>query len=348
MGNLLNQNLGVCVIGAGDISNYYLRAWQKQRGIDLVSIADLNEERAKKSANEYGVSSWYTDYKKAVNADKVDIVTVCIPTYLHPEVSIFAASQEKQVLCVKPISLSLEDADKMIETAQRNRVKFCVGFMRRFSGGTDAVRPLLSEGIIGKPLLYKVDIYNCIRPKRYMHDPHNCGGPVIDMCCHYFDIWRVFFNSEPTTVMAQGLIFAKGKKELDHIKKLAIDTASIIATFASGDIGIINISWGLPDGCSGKNKEEIWGPEGLITGLDYSPKEFCILGAGYEKKMFIKNKNKSQDSFDGLVDSFVKSIRSNQPLAVTGEDGKKALKISLAALKSIKTGRAVNMQNYGK
>ncbi len=339
------RNLGICVVGAGDISSYYLKAWKKIKGIDLISIADINEERAKKAANRYGIKSWYRDYKKSVDLNNVDIVTVCTPTCLHPEVSIFAANCGKHVLCVKPIALSLEKASRMIEETREKRVKFCVGFMRRFSPVTDRVKKLISDGTVGRPVLYS--IYNAaeVRPKILMHEKGANGGPVIDMCCHYFDIWRVIFASEPVRVMAQGLIFGKGKKELQEIKELAYDTASIIVTFASGDIGAINITWGLPSGIRPlRQTEELWGPEGAITGLDFSPKEIFILGQkGYKKKITIEKGNSLQDSFDLLVEHFVQSIRVDKPLSVTGEDGRRALEVSLAALRSIESGKAVNL-----
>jgi len=343
-----SRNLGVCVVGAGDISNYFLKSWKKIKGVDLISIADIVEERAINTTHEYGIKSWYRDYKKAVDLDNVDIVTVCIPTYLHPEISIFAANSRKHVLCVKPIALSLEEADEMIETTRKNRVKFCVGFMRRFSHGAEILKRLLEKGGVGRPVLYSVNHTRPIRPKRFMHDKKNCGGPIIDMCCHYFDLWRAIFGSEPVRVMAQGLIFGKDKKELKDIKALAYDTASLIVTFASGDIGTINITWGFPSGIVLPGREEeVWGPEGMISGLKFNTKKIVIrrdIGENNcEKETTIKIESTFQDPFDLLVEHFVQTIREDKPLSVTGEDGRKALEISLAVLKSIETGKAVDL-----
>lgn len=262
--DLRDGELGVCIVGAGDIGNVYLHSWQNTEGGTVVSVADMDAERAEKAAREYGAESWDISYKEAVAADGVDIVTVCAPTMLHPEMTIHAAQQGKHVLCVKPIALALEDADRMIEVAEKSGVQLCVGFMRRFTPTTALVRRMLGSGRIGRPVLYRVDVANAIRPKILMHAKHANGGPIIDMCCHYFDVARVYFESEPVKVMAQGMMFAEGKSELAGIRDLAVDTGAIIVTYASGDILAVSICWGLPPNQDWTGGEEIWAPVGSL------------------------------------------------------------------------------------
>ena len=335
--------LGVCVVAAGEIGQVYLRSWTQAEDIRIVSVADIDAERAEKAAEEYAAPACETDYKKAIDQEGVDIVTVCTPTMLHPEVSIYAAERGKHVLCVKPIALTLADANRMIEAAEQNDVSLCVGFMRRYTPTTKDVIEAVQDGTMRRPALYRVEMGNRIRPKILMHDQHGNGGPLIDMCCHYIDIARVYFASDPAKVFARGMVLAKGRQELEAIKDLAIDTASVVVTYESGDILTMNVCWGLPPNHGGAANEVILAPGGSIEGLGFAPTELCIHTDTKKQTITWEKDQAVQRSFDLLVDDFVRCIRSGRPASVTGADGVKALEVSLAALESIETGRVVDV-----
>ena len=167
----------------------------------------------------------------------MNVVSVCIPTYLHPEVTVFAAQHGKHVLSEKPMALTLAGADAMIEAAARHGVKLGIGFMRRYSPVQEQVRAWLAEGKLGRPLAYHSMDARELRPKREMHDANANGGPVIDMGVHLFDGWARLFDAEPVEVFAVGHKLAEGRPEISHIAEVAVDTATVVVRYASGDTG---------------------------------------------------------------------------------------------------------------
>ena len=154
----------------------------------------------------------------------------------------------------------------MIQAEKEYQVCLGLGFMRRHSPVAGALREMLSSGeIINHPALYLASDIRQIRPKLAMHDALQNGGPVIDMAVHYFDWWSYIFASKPTKVFAQGFSMARERPEVKGIQNLAIDTASITVTYASGHIGSFTVCWGLPLGVNPPgNLDQIYAPNGLF------------------------------------------------------------------------------------
>ena len=98
-----------------------MESWQTVPQVRAVAVMDVDAARAEALATEAGCA-WHTDYRVAIDQPAVQIVSVCTPTHLHPEITIFAAEQGKHILCEKPIALTLPAADRMIDAARRNGV----------------------------------------------------------------------------------------------------------------------------------------------------------------------------------------------------------------------------------
>ncbi|MFQ6099098.1 MAG: Gfo/Idh/MocA family protein, partial [Armatimonadota bacterium] len=126
------QSLGICVIGAGDMGNQHLGAWKRVEATRLVATCDVREDRAAAAKEKHGVRRAYLRYQDAIDAEGVDVVSVCVPSSLHAEVCVYALQAGKHVLCEKPAALTLEDADRMAEAAAKSGKHFAFGFCRRF------------------------------------------------------------------------------------------------------------------------------------------------------------------------------------------------------------------------
>jgi UDP-N-acetylglucosamine 3-dehydrogenase len=335
-----NGKLGVCVVGCGDMGSRHAECWSHLTRAQVVAVVDNIEERAQRLAHICSLGTWYTDYRPAVSLEEVDVVSVCVPTCLHPEVTIFAVAHGKHVLCEKPIALSLQDADAMIEAARSNGVKLGLGFMRRHSPVTHALRDWLAEGDLGSPVLYCATDVREIRPKREMHDSHANGGPIVDMGVHLFDGWAYLFNSKPVEVFAQGLRLAKERPELAHIREIAYDTAVITACYASGDIGSFVVCWGLPPGVAlPGSPDRILGPNGIIQveyGLVHQEVRVMRERGGWELISVCE-----EDMYQLEIAHFGRCVLEDEPPLTVGEDGKTALRVALAALESLETGQSV-------
>lgn len=329
------ERLGICVVGAGDMGRQHARAWTRSEAGRVVAIADPDGERASALAAEVGAKP-LADYREAILDPAVQAVSVCTPTGFHAEVAVFAAEHGRHVLSEKPISIALEGADAMIAAARRNNVRLAVGHLRRFQPTVLKLKELIADGALGRPLLFR-GIYSAeLRPKRLMHDRHCNGGPVIDFGVHLHDLWRFLFESEPVRVKGSGLVLQNDAPELAHIAERAIDTAHYTVEFASGDIGAMDVSWGLPPGVRlPGGGEQVLGPQGAVA-------------LGNPLRLFTRDGETAlelpkDDAHAEQVRRFAECVRTGREPENTGENGRRALEIALAAVRSIETGASVEM-----
>jgi predicted dehydrogenase len=339
----LEAPLGVCIVGCGFMGRTHAESWALVQEARIVAVVDLLEDRAKKLADQCGLERTFSDYRQAIDLPEVDVVSVCIPTYLHAEVTIYAAERGKHVLSEKPIALFVEQAEAMIAAADKHQVRLGVGFMRRHSPVTEALREYLSSGKLGRPVMASAADIREIRPKIEMHDAYKNGGPVIDMVVHQIDEWAFVFESEPVSVFAQGFKLAAGRPELEsRVQELAHDTATVVVRYASGDAGTFIVTWGLPYGVNPPGlPEQIYGPHGLAE-VNLSPphQEMRVkVDAGEWQVVSTCDEN----AYHRQVAAFARCLLEDLPLAVGGADGLRALKTARAALESIKTGKVVEI-----
>jgi predicted dehydrogenase len=339
-----DKKLGICIVGAGDMGTKHGDRWRNVPAAEVVAVVDVNEARAVRLARTHMLDGWHTDYRPAVSLPQVDVVSVCVPTCDHPEITIFAANHGKHVLCEKPIALTLAEVDQMEAAARQNRIKLGLGFMRRYSPITAELKAWLARGELGRPVMYHAVDVREIRPKREMHDTHANGGPIIDMGVHLFDGWRFIFDSPPVQVFAQGVKLAQERPELADIREIAYDTASIVVRYGSGDIGAFVVSWGLPPGVTPPGRpDHIFGPYGLAeVAYGITHQEVRVSRSGAEAKVLATS---DLDMYQLEIDGFAQAILERRSPTTTVEDGRVSLRVALAALESIRSGRAVQLDD---
>ncbi len=338
----MNKKLRICIVGCGYMGTIHANSWATVPEVEIVAVVDIDETRADKLATQFKLDGFYTDYLDAIALPEVDVVSVCIPTNLHAEVTIAAAELGKHVLCEKPLTLTTEDADRMIAAAEKNNIKLGVGFMRRHSDVVQDLKEKLAANEFGRPVLYNASDVRELRPKRVMHDAQVNGGPVIDMAVHLIDLWTTIFDSQPVSVSAHGLKIGQDRPEIEHIEHVAIDTATVIVKFESGDVGTFVVTWGLPEKVNpSQHRDQIYGPHGLgETFFHGNQQELQIMRAGgIWETISISHQN----MYHNQAASYTKWILEDQPFPATGKDGKAALTVALAALESIQTGQTIQV-----
>ncbi len=331
------QELNICVVGAGKLGTQHAAQWQKLPGAEVVAICDMNKDRALAAQEKFEIDAIYTDYREALDHPGIDAVSVAIPSGLHRIVSEAAMRRGYHVLCEKPIAVTWEDGQAMVTAAQECGVKFALGFCKRFLEQIHKLCELVQNGAIGRPVFYRHASGISVRPKLWAMDKEMGGGPIIDMGCHYFDQWRLIFDSEPVRVKASGVTLSTNSPLMTEYDP-EVDTVTILVEFASGDVGSLSLSWGLPAGVSSETMEDILGPGGVIAvnGFD---------------GLSVQTEGGETEVLDGLdanmleheIAAFAEAIREDKPVAAGGEDGMIALQVSLAALRSIETGQTVDL-----
>jgi predicted dehydrogenase len=330
-------DLGICVLGAGDMGNAHLTAWAKVPGTRLVAVADLDQSRATAAAEKHAVAGCFTDILQAIAQHGIDVVSVCLPTRFHREATEVALRAGKHVLCEKPIALTIADAEAMVACRDETGGKLGVAFCKRHLGQLAKLRELLAEGALGRPVMYRMTGGMEIRFKPWIMARDGGGGPIIDLCCHYFDQWRWVFDAEPVRVMAMGMTFAQGAEELPGID-VQTDTATLCVEYSSGDVGVISLSWGLPRGTSAPGPEQLLGPRGGVAVEGF--RNLKLTRKGGEERTF---GDFDADLYGLQAAAFAQAVREDHPPVTGAEDGLSALKVSLAVLESIETCRAVEI-----
>lgn len=135
------------IIGCGRIHRIHAQAARLIDGVELVGVADPDEERLRAAAGEWDVPG-YRDHHELLAAG-VDAVAICLPHGMHAEACIDAAQAGVHVLCEKPIATTLADADRMIETCDRAGVQLGVVFQHRFNENSVLLRRLIDSGEMG-------------------------------------------------------------------------------------------------------------------------------------------------------------------------------------------------------
>ena len=141
----------VCVIGCGAVARrMHLPVFKSLPDIEIVSVVDTVEDLAKDVAKEFGVGKFYTDYKKALDADDVDLVSICTPSFTHADLIVYASEMGKNILVEKPLTVSLEEGKKCLEAVKANGVQLCVVFNYRSVPVVQEISDRISEEKLGR------------------------------------------------------------------------------------------------------------------------------------------------------------------------------------------------------
>ena len=131
--------LMVGLIGVGGISVAHIPCWEKFEDTELAALCDVRPEQM----SDYKDKRCYTDFDTMLENEELDILDICLPTYLHPEYAIKAMEKGINVVCEKPISLKREDVKKIYAVAEKNNVKFMVAQVLRFWDEYEFVKELI-------------------------------------------------------------------------------------------------------------------------------------------------------------------------------------------------------------
>jgi len=316
----MNKQLGVAVIGVGFWGKNHARVFSELSETELVAVCDVNVERAKAIAEQYGAEV-YGDSRKLLKREDVEAVSICTWTTAHAAEAMRTLKAEKHVLVEKPLASTIREARRIVDFAKQKDRHLMVGFIERFNPGIQRAKEALKKGEIGELV--------SATAKRVSRWPERIGdvGVVKDYAIHEIDIMRKIFEEDPTTVYAR-------VGNLKHTK--FEDYAQIMLTFKRGKTAFIEANWLTPD----KIRNLTLTGSDAIMSLNYLTQEITVetleetLKPRYEWKEPLKLE----------LQHFARSILKDKEPEVTGVDGLKALVIAEAAIKSSKKGRAMKLK----
>lgn len=171
------------IVGCGGISRSHAAAYANLEGVALVAMCDINIDVLNTRADEYGVSNRYTAYEEMFVCAGLDIVSVCTHAPLHAPITIAAAQAGIHILCEKPLSVDLENGDRMLAACREAGVHLAVSHQFRFSPLFRHAKSLVEAGKIGE-----------LRSIREVGKGREAGFELMEMGVHYFDEMDFFLE----------------------------------------------------------------------------------------------------------------------------------------------------------
>jgi D-xylose 1-dehydrogenase (NADP+, D-xylono-1,5-lactone-forming) len=203
------------VLGTGRIAQKFIRSLGASETVAVVAIASRERERAEAAARELGVPRSYGSYEALLADPEVQGVYVALPNHLHAPWSIAAARAGKHVLCEKPLSPTLAEAEAMFAAARAGGVWLMEGFMHRFHPQTLRVQELLAGGAAGRVRLVQLSFGLSLgRPGDARWHPEMGGGALYDLGCYCVNFIRMVVGEPPARVSATARWSASGVDEV--------------------------------------------------------------------------------------------------------------------------------------
>ena len=314
------KKLGTAVIGTGFWGKNHARVYSELELTELVAVCDVNPERAKAVADQFGVKAYSSSLRMLRNED-VEAVSVCTWSTKLAKEALKALNAGKHVLVEKPMASHTKQAEKLLETAEKSSLHLTVGFLMRFIPGLQHIREAVENKKIGELV--------CATAKRVSQWPERIGdvGVVKDTAIHDIDVMRFISNEDPIAVYAKTGSMMHGKFE---------DYVQIMLTFECGKTAFIESNWITP------YKTRILTVTGsqAIMKLDYITQELWIEDA----KENLQPRFPWREPLKLELQHFADCILENKKPLVTGVDGIAALKIAEAALRSSAKNRAIKLK----
>jgi len=331
--------LRLATIGAGRIGvNHAEIVANRIPGATLAAVCDPIGIAAERLAAALDAPLTSTDVAEILGNDEIDGVLITAPARSHTELVVAAAGAGKHVFVEKPMALTLADADRAIAAARDAGVVLQVGFNRRFAPAFAATRAAIDGGRIGTPQLLRSLTRD---PGPFTADPARIPQWTIffETLIHDFDT-LCFLNPGATPISVHAFadaLIAPEAKPSGHL-----DTAVVTIRFDNGAIGTAEASFSALYGYD--LRAEAFGSRGMLTAGSGRTTDMTFFGAdGVHVETARSDTALMRPAYIGELTAFVDAIRLGTPAPVTGEDARTALSIALAAIRSVETGTAVDI-----
>ena len=336
------EQLRIGIIGAGRIGYVHAKSITYNVPTAVVAgITDVFKASAEKVAAELNIPKIYADYKEMLADPNVDAVLVCSSTDTHADIAIEAAQAGKHIFCEKPVDLTPEKVNAVIDAVAKAGVKLQVGFNRRFDHNFANVRAMVNDGKIGDVHIVKITSRDPAPPPAEYSAVS--GGMFLDMTIHDFDMARFLADCDVTEVYVNATCLVD-----PAIGEAGdVDTAIINLKFENGALGVIDNSRRAAYGYD--QRIEVFGSLGAAMAANDTPTNVTVMnaeGVTTDKPLYFFLERYMQSFRDEMI-QFVDAVQNDKPTPTTGLDGLNSILVALAAKKSVAEGRAVKISEIG-
>jgi len=336
------------IVGAGLIADFHARSIGDIPNAKLIGCCDKIADKAKQLADKYGVRA-FEDYEQMLASDDIDIITIATPSGFHAEPTIAAAGEGKHVICEKPLEVTLERIDLMIEAHEKAGTRLGGIFPYRFNDMMIPLREAINSGRLGV-ITYAGIYVPWWRTDEYYKDSwHGTwkldgGGALMNQSIHMIDM---LCDVMPPIESVQAFTSKLGHPQIE-----AEDTATAAIQYTSGALGII---YGTTGSYPGQFRRfEVTGTKGTIINVENSitvwqfadkkPEDAEILkkfgeiegGGGVADPAAITHENHTRN-----FKAFLDALESGEDFWIDGREARKAVEVILAIYKSAKEQKPI-------
>jgi predicted dehydrogenase len=321
-----HETIKIGLVGAGNIGQAYVQALLGCTTARIVAVADIRPETARATAEMLGCAA-FESHEAMVDGCSLDAVIVCTPPITHPEVCIFFLNRGIHVLCEKPLSVDVESAKLMLQTADDAGVILTMASKFRYAEDVVRAKSVVASGILGDVILFEnVFASRVDMSARWNAVPTISGGGVlIDNGTHSVDIMRYLVGP----IVEVDIVEGKRSQGLT-----VEETVLLTARTKSGAMGSIDLSWSI-------NKEResyigIFGTQGTVSigwkSSKYrqaSSRDWIVFGNGYDKLQ----------AFRAQIENFCRAILGREALIITEDDALASVRVIEAAYLALRQRR---------
>ena len=330
----MSRVLNVGFIGCGGVARFHLRHLPNLEEVKLVAFCDVVKERAKELAEKYGGNA-YTDYHEMFHKEKLDLVFICLPPFAHKDEVMVAAENGVNIYIEKPIALDLKLAKEMQKAVEKAGVKSQVGYQLRFSYSVEKAKKLIESGEAGEVGLACGHYWCRFIRKDWWIDKSKSGGQIVEQSTHLYDILRWLCGDVEKVYCEGGRLFYK------DVPGMTIeDTSSVVLRFKSGAVGSVTATIGAAKGywwirwwvvCS----------NALLESSEFN--ELKVYWSNKEPAVIEDVKELRGEPMALAERDILNAILHDKPTRVPISEGVKTLELTLAAVKSMETGKVITL-----
>lgn len=339
----------VGIIGSGFIADIHADSFRMMPDeAEVVAVASPPEYKPEELAKKYNIARVFTDYKKMLAEDDIEMVVIGAPNYLHAQMTVDIANAGKHVVCEKPLCMTLDEADLMIDTCKKKGILLMYAEELFFTPKYVKAKQMADEGAFGKLYMVKQSEKHFGPHAPWFWDVEKSGGGVfMDMGCHGIAFCYWFFGRPKIKS-----VYCQMATHVHSDKTKGEDDSICIIEFENGGIGLIEDSWARRGGM--EDRIEVYGEDGLTYAdlhMGNALPTFSEHGYGYAVEKAPSTKGWTYPVFEELwnygfpqeLNHFARCVRGKEEPQSTGEDGRVVQEVLYAGYQSAGIGRKVEL-----
>ncbi|HEA19905.1 MAG TPA: Gfo/Idh/MocA family oxidoreductase [Pricia antarctica] len=352
------HTIRILVVGCGNMGTSHARAYHQMGGVEIVGLVSRTPKSRERLSNELGGYPTFSDYREALNATNPDAVSINTYPDTHAAYIREALDADAHVFVEKPLALTVDEAQGLVDLAHKKNKKLVVGYILRVHPAWTKFVELAKT--LGKPLVMRMNL-NQQSSGAHWHTHKqlmNSMSPIVDCGVHYVDIMCLMTESVPVSVSAIGARLS------DEIDTRMYNYGQLQVRFEDGSVGWYEAGWGPMMSETAFFVKDVIGPKGCVSIMDEAKGESDDVDSHSktgalklhhseidENGIFIKKDEyidtSDEPDHDGLCrleqDFFLTAITENLDVSEHMRDAVNSLRIVLAADESFRTGKTVSL-----